>query len=131
MVKQNSQDVVLSQLPIFRLSDEHKQLCAMPSALAQHVFAVLDGTSRNLQAGSSLAVRLVFRLCIPRGLLGRAGLQLLEGCMCETSRRRCVVQWLIKMEKRAGSVGRQLKCHLVRDGDLPPTPPRPMSELSL
>lgn len=118
-------------MPILRLFDEHKQLYAMPSALAPHVSVVLDGTSRNLQAGSSLAVRLVFRLCIPRGLFARVGLQLLEGCMCETNKRRCVVQWLLKISQRAFIVGRQLKCHLVRDGDLPPTPPQPMSELSL
>jgi hypothetical protein len=55
----------------------------MPSALAPHVFGVLDGTSRNLQAGSSLAVRLVFRLCIPRGLFAR-------GLGCSFSKGACV-----------------------------------------
>ena len=102
-----------------------------PQRWLTHVFVVLDGTSRNLQAGSSLAVQLVFRLCIPQGLFARVGLQLLEGCMCETSKRRCIVQWLLKISQRASIVGRKLKCHLLRDGDLPPTPPQPMSELSL
>ena len=42
-----------------------------------------------------------FSLVHPSRAVCRVGLQLLRACMCETTKRRCVVQWLALNPKRA------------------------------